>query len=83
MDSARRLRVLVVSNMYPTPETPAFGTFVRDQVQALRATGAVDVDLFTFDEFTYIVVMVMLAVLGPGELSVDHFLLKKYAPEKK
>ena len=49
MDPKRRLRVLVVTNMYPTPETPAFGSFVRDQVQALRATGAVDVDLFTFD----------------------------------
>ena len=49
MDPKRRLRVLVVTNMYPTPETPAFGSFVRDQVRALQATGAVDVDLFAFD----------------------------------
>jgi hypothetical protein len=48
MDPKRRLRVLIVTNMYPTPETPAFGSFVRDQVRALQATGAVDIDLFTF-----------------------------------
>jgi hypothetical protein len=52
MDPERRLRVLVVTNMYPTPETPAFGSFVRDQVHALQATGAVDVDLFAFDART-------------------------------
>ena len=28
--------VLVVTNMYPTPDSPAFGVFVEDQVQALR-----------------------------------------------
>lgn len=30
--------------MYPTPEQPAFGTFVRDQVQALRRAG-VEIDV--------------------------------------
>jgi len=44
-----RLRVLLVSNMYPTPARPAFGVFVADQVAALRATGEVDVELFTWD----------------------------------
>ncbi len=44
-----RLRVLLVSNMYPTPTRPAFGVFVADQVAALRATGEVDVELFTWD----------------------------------
>jgi glycosyltransferase involved in cell wall biosynthesis len=44
-----RLRVLLVSNMYPTPERPAFGVFVADQVAALRATGEADVELFTWD----------------------------------
>ena len=33
------MRVLAVTNMYPTPEQPAFGTFVRDQVEALRQAG--------------------------------------------
>lgn len=34
-----RLRVLVMTNMYPTPQHPAFGTFVADQVEALRRRG--------------------------------------------
>ncbi len=38
------MKVLVVTNMYPTPEQPAFGTFVRDQVDALRRAG-VEVDV--------------------------------------
>lgn len=33
------LRALVLTNMYPTPEHPAFGTFVADQVASLRAAG--------------------------------------------
>ena len=32
-------RVLVVSNMYPTKEAPAFGKFVESQVEALRKLG--------------------------------------------
>ena len=42
------LRALVVSNMYPTPERPASGPFVRDQVEALRRRGDVEIELFTF-----------------------------------
>lgn len=34
-----QLRVLVLTNMYPTPEHPAFGTFVSDQVSSLRWLG--------------------------------------------
>ncbi|HEX5501563.1 MAG TPA: glycosyltransferase [Thermomicrobiales bacterium] len=34
------MNVLVVTNMYPTAESPAFGSFVYDQVQALRRAGA-------------------------------------------
>src|SRR4029450_12041838 len=34
--------------MYPTPERPAFGSFVRDQVEALRRRGDVEGELFTF-----------------------------------
>lgn len=39
------MKVLVVTNMYPTPAVPALGTFVHDQVRALRAAGA-EVDVF-------------------------------------
>ena len=42
------LRALVVTNMYPTPERPASGPFVRDQVEALRRRGDVEVELFAF-----------------------------------
>lgn len=42
------MRALVVSNMYPTPERPASGPFVRDQVEALRRRGDVEVELFHF-----------------------------------
>ena len=39
------MKVLVVTNMYPIPEMPSFGTFVREQVEALRMQG-VDIEVF-------------------------------------
>lgn len=39
------LRVLVFTNMYPTPDAPFYGSFVRDEVEALRRSG-LDVDLY-------------------------------------
>lgn len=33
------MRVLVFTNMYPTPEAPFYGPFVHDEVQALRRAG--------------------------------------------
>ncbi len=42
------MRVLVVTAMYPTPEKPASGTFVKEQVDSLREAG-VDVDVLAFD----------------------------------
>jgi teichuronic acid biosynthesis glycosyltransferase TuaC len=42
------MRALVVTNMYPSPEHPAFGSYVRDQVRALRRRGDVEVELFAF-----------------------------------
>jgi glycosyltransferase involved in cell wall biosynthesis len=42
------VRALIVTNMYPTPERPALGSFVRDQVQALERLGDVDVEVFSF-----------------------------------
>ncbi len=37
-----------MTNLYPTPERPALGSFVRDQVEALRRRGDVEVELFAF-----------------------------------
>ena len=42
------MRALVVTNMYPTSERPALGSFVRDQVEALRRRGDVEIELFAF-----------------------------------
>ena len=43
------MRALIVTNMYPTAARPALGSFVRDQVDALRRIEGVDVELFSFD----------------------------------
>ncbi len=42
------VRVLVVSNMLPSPAHPERGTFVRDQVSALRRLDGLDVELYEF-----------------------------------
>ncbi len=42
------MRALVVTNMYPSPARPAFGSFVRDQVRALQRIAGLDVELYTF-----------------------------------
>ena len=42
------VRVLIVTNMYPSPERPALGSFVRDQVEALRRRDDVEIELFAF-----------------------------------
>jgi putative oxidoreductase len=34
-------------------------------------------DLVGFDEFTYLVVLVMIAVIGPGAISLDHLIARK------
>jgi len=43
------MRALIVTNMYPSPEHPALGSFVRDQVRALQRIEGVELELFTFD----------------------------------
>jgi teichuronic acid biosynthesis glycosyltransferase TuaC len=43
------LRALVVTNMYPSEDAPQRGSFVRDQVEALRRHPDVEVELFAFD----------------------------------
>ncbi len=43
------MRALIVSNMYPTTRRPALGSFVRDQVRALRRRDDLELELFTFE----------------------------------
>jgi glycosyltransferase involved in cell wall biosynthesis len=45
------VRVLVITNMYPTSATPAEGHFIRDQVESIRAVG-IDIDLLHIDRVT-------------------------------
>lgn len=43
------MRALVITNMYPSGADPARGSFVRDQVEALRRLPDLDVELFAFE----------------------------------
>src|ERR1700722_16872545 len=42
------MRALIVSNMYPSRERPALGSFIRDQVRALERIRGLELELFTF-----------------------------------
>lgn len=42
------MRILAVSNMYPTEHEPWFGVFVKEQIESIRSAG-VDVEVFSFD----------------------------------
>lgn len=42
------MRALIVTNMWPSPEEPALGAFVRDQVDALRRRDGVEIEVFAF-----------------------------------
>lgn len=42
------MRALVVTSMYPSARDPARGSFVRDQIDALRCLPGLEVELFTF-----------------------------------
>jgi glycosyltransferase involved in cell wall biosynthesis len=43
------MRVLIVSNMYPTRERPEFGVFVRDQLEALGHIDGIEPELYVFE----------------------------------
>jgi glycosyltransferase involved in cell wall biosynthesis len=42
------VRALIVTNMYPSAERPELGSFVADQVAALRRTGEAEIEVFAF-----------------------------------
>lgn len=42
------MRALVVTNMYPSADRPALGSFVRDQVRALQRIDGLDVNVHAF-----------------------------------
>jgi glycosyltransferase involved in cell wall biosynthesis len=42
------MRALVLTNLYPSEQDPARGSFVRDQVDALRQLPDLELELFTF-----------------------------------
>jgi glycosyltransferase involved in cell wall biosynthesis len=48
------VRALIVTNMYPSTQRPALGSFVADQVAALRRTGEADVEVFAFAPGGYV-----------------------------
>jgi teichuronic acid biosynthesis glycosyltransferase TuaC len=58
------VRALIVTNMYPSPARPALGSFVADQVAALRRAGAADVDVAAFAPNGYL--------RAAGELRARH-----------
>jgi teichuronic acid biosynthesis glycosyltransferase TuaC len=43
------MRALIVTNMYPSARDPARGSFVRDQVAALRRQNGLELELFAFE----------------------------------
>lgn len=42
------MRALVLTNLYPSAQDPVRGSFVRDQVEALRRAPELELELFTF-----------------------------------
>ena len=48
------MRALIVTNMWPSASEPALGSFVRDQVDALRELDGVEVEVFAFPPGGYV-----------------------------
>jgi glycosyltransferase involved in cell wall biosynthesis len=57
------MKVLVITNMYPEPSRPAWGAFVKSQVDALRAEG-VEIDILVIrggrTKISYLVAMIKM-----------------------
>jgi glycosyltransferase involved in cell wall biosynthesis len=58
------VRALVVTNMWPTDAAPQRGIFVRDQVEALRRRGDVDVEVFAFPSGPRALLRAMATIRG-------------------
>jgi glycosyltransferase involved in cell wall biosynthesis len=54
LDSPPAVRALIITNMYPSAERPVLGSFVADQVAALRRTGEADIEVFAFAPGQYL-----------------------------
>ena len=48
------MRALIVTNMWPSASEPALGSFVRDQVDALRELDGVEIEVFAFPPGGYL-----------------------------
>jgi teichuronic acid biosynthesis glycosyltransferase TuaC len=48
------MRALIVTNMWPSASQPARGSFVRDQVEALRELDGLEVEVFAFPPGGYL-----------------------------
>lgn len=48
VDNQHQMRVLIVTNMWPSAERPELGSFVRDQLEALRALEDPELELECF-----------------------------------
>lgn len=66
------MKVLFLTNMYPTPDYPFFGIFVKEQVESLRKVG-IDVDIFFINgrknRFNYLLAVPRLV----RKLRSDHY----------
>jgi teichuronic acid biosynthesis glycosyltransferase TuaC len=65
------VRALVVSNMQPDPAHPERGSFVRDQVAALRTLGGLDVELYEFPPGPRALVGAARRLRGPRDERFD------------
>lgn len=48
------MRALIVTNMWPSPQDPELGAFVRDHVDALRRVEGVEIDVYAFPPGGYV-----------------------------
>src|SRR5919197_1177807 len=53
VENHAQMRVLIVTNMWPSASAPALGSFVRDQVDALRELDGVEIEVFAFSPGGY------------------------------
>jgi glycosyltransferase involved in cell wall biosynthesis len=69
------MRALIVTNMWPSPERPALGSFVRDQVEALRRIGGpgLELDVAAFDPGGYAGAVRDLRRRPPVDIVHAHF----------